>query len=285
MHSFVRTMVPRIVEGKVKVEQEIAKINFPKFHKYLYFLFAPTLLFRDEYPRTSTIRWRFALARFLEVVAVAFLYNYIYDHHIKHNFENFCLQESNASNITIKLFGMLMPGIIIFLAGFYMILHAWLNFTAELLRFGDRMFYRDWWTVSNYEAYYRNWNVVVHDWLYEYIYKDCYKYVFKGSKGLSSLTVFTISAIFHEYVLGYALQVTFPVIFIFFGVIGVFLIFVTRNTPKNLGNIFLWFSLIYGNCWIISLYSMEYFARINYPKEYNSWTDFFVPHLWSCNLK
>ncbi|KAM7342435.1 sterol O-acyltransferase 1-like [Cochliomyia hominivorax] len=286
MHSFVRSIVPRVMAGKLKCEADSKKpIHFPSFQKYLYYLFAPTLLYRDEYPRMLTIRWKFALARFLEVVAVAFLYSYIYERHIKHHFENFGVEELNAAAVTIKLFGMLMPGVIIFLAGFYMILHSWLNFTAELLRFGDRMFYRDWWTASNYDAYYRNWNVVVHDWLYEYIYKDFYNHIFKGSKFLSSLTVFTISALFHEYILGYALQVVFPVIFVFFGIIGVAMIFLTRYISKNLGNILLWFSLIYGNCMMISLYSMEYFARNNCPKEFHNWNDYLVPHIWNCYFK
>lgn len=286
MHSFMRTIASRVINGKLKTEEEtVPPINFPNFQKYLYYLFAPTLLYRDEYPRTSTIRWKFALGRFLEVVAVAFLYSYIHERHIKYHFENFGVEELNGASVTIKLFGMLMPAVIIFLSGFYMILHSWLNFTAELLRFGDRMFYRDWWTASNYEGYYRNWNVVVHDWLYEYIYKDFYNHIFKGSKGLSSLTVFFISAVFHEYVLGYALQVIFPVIFVFFGIIGVAMIFLTRYSSKNLGNILLWFSLIYGNCLMISLYSMEYYARLNCPKNYNSWKDYLVPHVWSCYFK
>lgn len=288
MHSFVRSIAARVSKGKLKSSDNNGKslqINFPAFNKYLYYLFAPTLLYRDNYPRTSTIRWKFALARFFEVVAVAFLYSYIYERHIAHHFANFGKEEINGASLVIKLFGMLMPGVIIFLCGFYMILHAWLNFTAEILRFGDRMFYRDWWTASNYEAYYRNWNVVVHDWLYEYIYKDFYNHVFKGSKGLSSITVFMISAIFHEYVLGFALQVVFPVMFVFFGIVGVIMIFLTRYTPKNLGNICLWFSLTYGNCMMISLYSMEYFARLNCPKEMYTWRDLLIPHVWSCYYK
>ncbi|XP_005184471.1 sterol O-acyltransferase 1 isoform X2 [Musca domestica] len=289
MHGFVRTISARLLQGKLKSDNDTAESKgclMPPFQKYFYYLFAPTLLYRDNYPRTAVICWKFALGRFLEVVAIAFLYSYIYERHIKVIFGNFGIEEITIGSIIIKLFGMLMPCIIIYLCGFYLILHSWLNFTAELLRFGDRMFYRDWWTASNYEAYYRNWNVVVHDWLYEYIYKDFYLYIFKGSKFASSLTVFTISALFHEYVLGYALQVFFPVMFVFFGIIGVLMIFLTRIAPKNLGNIMLWFSLIYGNCMMISLYSMEYFTRVNCPKDsYDSWSDILIPHLWSCYMK
>ena len=29
---------------------------------------------------------------------------------------------------------------------------------------------QDWWNVTNYASFYRTWNIIVHDWLYEYIY-------------------------------------------------------------------------------------------------------------------
>ncbi|GCB84355.1 hypothetical protein scyTo_0024966, partial [Scyliorhinus torazame] len=41
-----------------------------------------------------------------------------------------------------------------------------------MLRFGDRMFYKDWWNSTSFANYYRTWNVVVHDWLYCYTYSD-----------------------------------------------------------------------------------------------------------------
>lgn len=34
---------------------------------------------------------------------------------------------------------------------------------------------QDWWNSNSYADYYRTWNVVVHDWLYAYIYKDLYR--------------------------------------------------------------------------------------------------------------
>jgi len=43
-----------------------------------------------------------------------------------------------------------------------------------MLRFGDRLFYKDWWNSVNFSGYYRNWNIVVHDWLFTYIYQDTY---------------------------------------------------------------------------------------------------------------
>ena len=60
------------------------------------------------------------------------------------------------------------------LPGFFAVLHCWLNAWAEMLTFGDRLFYKDWWNSTSFSGYYRNWNIVVHDWLFSYIYQDMY---------------------------------------------------------------------------------------------------------------
>ncbi|XP_017073532.1 sterol O-acyltransferase 1 [Drosophila eugracilis] len=288
MHAFVRYNAERVLGGKAKKEdaeeekEATGKPFVPPLSCYTYFLFAPTLIYRDSYPRTSHIRWKFALNRLLEVVAIAFLYAFIHERHIEEHFGQFGLEPMGPSQLILKLFGMMLPSAVIFLCGFYLILHSWLNFTSELLRFGDRMFYKDWWTSHTYDGYYRNWNVVVHDWLYEYVYKDMYTHVFRGSKVGASLSVFMISALVHEQVLGFALQLFFPVMFFFFGVVGVALVFLMRSAPKVMGNIFLWFSLILGNASLISLYAMEHYAQKNCNLSNENWMDRLLPAAWRC---
>uniref|UniRef100_A0A0K8U8F3 Sterol O-acyltransferase 1 n=1 Tax=Bactrocera latifrons TaxID=174628 RepID=A0A0K8U8F3_BACLA len=298
MHSFVRTNAGRVLAGKLKtdalsidvddlydVQQSTQAIRLPSFSSYLYFLFAPTLIYRDSYPRTTHIRWKFVLARFMEVVGVAFFYSYIFERYIRVQYENIGLEELSLRTLVIKLHSMVMPNNIIFLCGFYLILHSWLNFTSELLRFGDRMFYKDWWTSSTYDEYFRNWNVVVHDWLYEYIYKDSYNHLFKGAKLPAMLMVFYTSALVHEHIIGFALQLFFPVMFCFFGGFSMGLLFLFRNASKRVGNFVVWFSLILGNGLLYSLYSIEYYAQKNCPRAYESWTDYFVPTVWTCYNK
>ena len=36
------------------------------------------------------------------------------------------------------------------------------------------LFIQDWWNSTSFASYYRTWNVVVHDWLYTYIYKEIF---------------------------------------------------------------------------------------------------------------
>jgi len=35
-----------------------------------------------------------------------------------------------------------------------------LNILAEILRFGDREFYKDWWNAKTIDEYWRKWNMV-----------------------------------------------------------------------------------------------------------------------------
>nr|GEU60264.1 diacylglycerol acyltransferase 1 [Tanacetum cinerariifolium] len=56
---------------------------------------------------------------------------------------------------------------------FYCFFHLWLNILAELLRFGDREFYKDWWNAQTVEEYWRLWNMPVHKWIVRHLYFPC----------------------------------------------------------------------------------------------------------------
>jgi sterol O-acyltransferase len=70
--------------------------------------------------------------------------------------------------------------------------------------------------------------------------------VFKGYKTASMLTVFAISAIFHEFIMGVAFRFLYPVMFFFFGGVSVLLMFVKNKKYPNLGNMMLWLCLCLG---------------------------------------
>ena len=54
---------------------------------------------------------------------------------------------------------------------FYLFFHLWLNLLAELTRFGDRLFYKDWWNSRNISGYWKNWNLPVHHWMLRHLCK------------------------------------------------------------------------------------------------------------------
>jgi sterol O-acyltransferase len=76
---------------------------------------------------------------------------------------------------------------------------------------------QDWWSTSSQTTYFRTWNIVVHDWLYTYIYRDFVEILIPGKRFYRAVFVFIISAIFHEYVLAISFRFFYPMLFVAFG--------------------------------------------------------------------
>ncbi|CAI0387335.1 unnamed protein product [Linum tenue] len=89
-----------------------------------------------------------------------------------------------------------VPNLYVWLCMFYCFFHLWLNILAELLRFGDREFYKDWWNAKTVEEYWRMWNMPVHKWMVRHIYFPCLRH--KVPKGVAIFIAFFVSAAFHE---------------------------------------------------------------------------------------
>uniref|UniRef100_A0A182JE51 O-acyltransferase n=1 Tax=Anopheles atroparvus TaxID=41427 RepID=A0A182JE51_ANOAO len=289
-HAFVRSNAPRALgcRGQKTADSKPTSPDaygrqLPSFAKYAYFLFAPTLVYRDEYPRTKQIRWRVVARHALEVVGVIFYISFILERFLAPLFEKFGHAKISSGSFVLSLFGSIMPGSLCFLCAFYSLLHAWMNGAAELLRFAHRMFYRDWWNESTFAGYIRSWNVVVHDWLYTYVYKDCVEHVFRNCRPLATVAVFTVSSVFHELILAFCFRFFYPVMFVQFEFMGLLLMVVTRRLSKDVGNVLLWLMLSIGNGLHLSLYNMEYYARRNCPDIGDSIVDYLVPVSWSCN--
>lgn len=136
---------------------------------------------------------------------------------------------------------------------------------------------QDWWNCTTYRAYYRTWNVVVHDWLYTYVYKDIYEIVAPRNKMLSTFAVFFVSSVVHEYILAFMFRFFYPVMLILFGGLGYVLMF-----AKQPSNILMWLSFCVGNGFMFAMYAIEYYARINCRPYDNKIMDMFVPRSWSC---
>lgn len=63
-----------------------------------------------------------------------------------------------------------LPCCVVWFVVFHMIWEDYLNFFAELTRFGDREFYGDWWNAVNFDEFNRKWNRPVYEFLYRHIY-------------------------------------------------------------------------------------------------------------------
>jgi hypothetical protein len=83
--------------------------------------------------------------------------------YVNYIFVRFCIpvfQDFNKNHVTLESFARSilnchLSGSLLLLIGFFAFLHCWLNAFSEMLCFGDRMFYQDWWNSTNFQTYYR----------------------------------------------------------------------------------------------------------------------------------
>lgn len=280
VHAFVRENITKVLA--YKKDDNNPDPLCPDFSKYLYFLFIPTLVYRDTYPRTQSIRWSYVVSNFGQVLACLFYTYYIFERFLVPVFRNFGREHITAKALILSVFGSMLPATLVLVLGFFAILHSWFNAFAEMMTFADRMFYKDWWNSTSFASYYRTWNIVVHDWLYTYIYKDVSK-LFPKRRSLAMACVFFISAVAHEYVLIMCFKFFYPVLFVMFMGAGFGFIFF-----KGVGrgwNVFLWLMLIMGNGMLMCLYSLEWYARQRCPENTDNFLDYLIPRSWTCDFE
>nr|XP_034978004.1 sterol O-acyltransferase 1-like [Zootoca vivipara]XP_034978006.1 sterol O-acyltransferase 1-like [Zootoca vivipara]XP_034978007.1 sterol O-acyltransferase 1-like [Zootoca vivipara] len=283
IYSFIRENTPRILSF---TPQKTNTVQVPKVSQYLYFLFAPTLIYRDEYPRTPTIRWSYVATMFAQVLGSLFYTSYLCDKHLLPAFRNYSREHFNVRELVLCIFNTILPSTLMTIFLYFLLFHCWLNAFAEMLRFADRMFYKDWWNSTSYARYFRTWNVVVHDWLYYYAYKD-FLWLFGGkSKAVAMLSVFTLSAIVHEYVLAVCLGYFYPVLFCIFMGFGMVFNFILNDRRKGpIWNVILWSTFILGLGILFCLYTQEWYAHKHCPLENPTFLDYVKPRSWTCHLK
>ncbi|KAI5674348.1 hypothetical protein M9H77_14712 [Catharanthus roseus] len=167
------------------------------FKSLLYFMVAPTLCYQLSYPRTACIRKGWVARQLIKLVIFTGLMGFIIEQYINPIVKNSQHPLKGDFLYAIeRVLKLSVPNLYVWLCMFYCFFHLWLNILAELLRFGDREFYKDWWNAKTVEEYWRMWNMPVHKWMVRHIYFPCLR---NGiPKGVAVLIAFLVSAIFHE---------------------------------------------------------------------------------------
>ncbi|CAI0387907.1 unnamed protein product [Linum tenue] len=146
------------------------------FNSLVYFMIAPTLCYQPSYPRTPSIRKGWVVRQFIKLVIFTGLMGFIIEQYINPIIQN--SEHPFKGNLLYgieRVLKLSVPNLYVWLCMFYCFFHLWLNILAELLRFGDREFYKDWWNAKTVEEYWRMWNM-----------------------GVAIFIAFFVSAAFHE---------------------------------------------------------------------------------------
>ncbi|RDA84189.1 hypothetical protein CP532_0277 [Ophiocordyceps camponoti-leonardi (nom. inval.)] len=168
----------------------------------IYFWWAPTLIYQPVYPRTDKIRWLFVIKRLGEVFCLsAFIWFASFQYAapvLRNSLDK--IASLDYPSIFERLLKLSTISLVIWLAGFFALFQSFLNALAEILRFGDRSFYEDWWNSESLGAYWRTWNKPVYTYFKRHVYIPL---VARGwSSMMASSVVFFASAVLHEILVG-----------------------------------------------------------------------------------
>ncbi|KAK1315321.1 Diacylglycerol O-acyltransferase 1 [Acorus calamus] len=106
-------------------------------------------LMKQSYPRTTCIRKSWVIRQLVKLVIFTGLMGFIIEQYINPIVKN--SQHPLKGNFLYALERVLklsVPTLYVWLCMFYCYFHLWLNILAELLCFGDREFYKDWWNAK-----------------------------------------------------------------------------------------------------------------------------------------
>jgi len=229
-----------------------------------YFIFVPTLCYELNFPRSPRIRKSFLCRRFGEIFVISSLQYCLSQQWILpilRTLDRPLNQYSTLENIE-RLLRLAVPNHLIWLLLFYVYFHSTLNLVAELLCFGDRLFYRDWWNATDLYEFWNRWNTNVHDFSKRHVYIPLMQHC-GFNRLIGSFVVFAISAFFHEYLISVPLRMIRPWSFLAIIVQVPMGLAVKRikDENKTYGNVAVWISLILIQPIAILLYIQDLFYR------------------------
>lgn len=91
--------------------------------------------------RTPSIRWRVVACNLLEVVGCVFYNSFLAERYILPLYRDFGTHPVAPLAVFSNVMAAVLPSGLAFVCSFYLLLHSWQNAWAEMMRFGDRMFY------------------------------------------------------------------------------------------------------------------------------------------------
>ncbi|KAH1232202.1 Diacylglycerol O-acyltransferase 1C [Glycine max] len=137
---------------------------------------------KTSYPRTPSVRKGWVFRQLVKLIIFTGVMGFIIEQYMNPIVQNSTHPlKGNLLYAIERILKLSVPNVYVWL--------CMLNILAELVRFGDREFYKDWWNAKTVEE-------PVHKWMVRHIYFPCLR---RGiPKGAASLIAFLVSAVFHE---------------------------------------------------------------------------------------
>lgn len=256
--------IPESAEAELRYPENIRLPNLA------YFVAAPTLCYQLSYPRSKHFRARWMAKRLVMLTGSLGLMLFVTEQYIQPTIDNSLkpLRDMDWLRMLERVLKLSIPTLYWWLVMFYTLFDLWLNIVAELLRFGDREFYKEWWNATTVGEYWRLWNQPVHKWMLRHVYFPLIRH--RVPKFHAGLAVFFISAVFHEVLVGVPLHMLR--LWAFWGLMAqVPLMMVTewlksRFQSDRAGNIVFWVSFCFvGQPLAMILYYHDFRLGLHLP--------------------
>ena len=170
----------------------------PSLSHTFYFMAAPTLIYQLSYPRSPSIRLPFLARRLIELCFCLTLQLLLIEQYLHPTVMNAMtsIQTLNYLSILERILKIALPNGCVWLLMFYGVFHSWLNVVGEVLRFGDRLFYKEWWNCQDLAVYWSSWNLPVHHWIMRHLYAPALRWGMTPTA--AQILSFLVSAVMHE---------------------------------------------------------------------------------------
>ncbi|MDR3548902.1 MAG: MBOAT family O-acyltransferase [Candidatus Pacebacteria bacterium] len=229
------------------------------FKNYLYFIFcAPSLVYETKFSRSQNVRVLYVIRELCGFFFLCFgLISII---------TQFILPvmavpgDESLMSVLGDIFSVCIPSLFVWLLAIYAYFHCWLNAKSELVRFSNRVFYKDWWNADSIGAFWRKWNLPVHEWCLRHLYLES-MYYFHATKDVATVLVLLVMTVMHEIFFSCAFKAYHP-FFLITVIAQIPLVFLNRKVKnsRRVGNVIMWISLMFGQPLLEILYFRTWIA-------------------------
>ncbi|KAK9448418.1 uncharacterized protein V1518DRAFT_316993 [Limtongia smithiae] len=165
-----------------ELRSTLGNVNYPEnlsATNVIFWLSIPTLCYELEYPRTPKVRVAHLTRMIIGLVCTIAMFYSIVEFYVLPVLKQYKAEYNQLeSGLLIKpvllviscTLELMYPITISYLIAFVLIWQLVLNCFAEITRFGDRLFYEDWWNATSLSEYARKWNVPVQRFLWRHVY-------------------------------------------------------------------------------------------------------------------
>jgi len=251
-------------------ENHLSSTRIVCMSSFLYFLAAPTLVFKKQgYTHTQSVNRIYVLQMLLEGLVEATLIYAAFKQFIlpvltesppathSHNQEKGGAERARrVVGLFLDVLRLSIPSMLVWLACFDLYFNRLLQAQAELLMYKERKFNGPFWNSTSLSSFWRTWNIPVHEWAFEHVFKSMRTQ--SVPREVAVLFTFLLSAMLHEVIFSVAFKTIRPYFFIGMLLQVPLVLFTHSLKGTRRGNLIVWLSLFCGHPLLEILYLREY---------------------------